>query len=240
MSSDYLFDRARAERIGLDEAVFCGHKTPQQIAEALMYARAENIRMLLTRLDPDKAAKLPRRARSAMDYDPDSRTGIVGRPPPVRRPSRIAIVTGGTSDSRVALEASRTLRYYGEAAAMFSDVGVTGLWRLLDRLKEIAAHPVVIAVAGMEGALFNVLGGLIKSVVIAVPTSTGYGVAAGGGTALAAALGGCAPGIVAVNIDNGYGAACAALRALDLSAPASRPRGGPAGPKPGRRRAARP
>ena len=227
MAVEYLFDRGRADRIGLDEAVFCGNKTPAQIATALDYARAEGMRMLFTRLDAETAAKIPSRHLSALDYDPTSGTGIFGDIPPPRQPRRIAIVTGGTSDSRVAQEAARTLLYYGEASDLFVDVGVTGLWRLLERRDSIAAHPVVIAIAGMEGALFNVLGGLIGSVLIAVPTSTGYGVTEAGRTALAAALGGCAPGIVAVNIDNGYGAACAALRAVRALASDRRDAGPP-------------
>ncbi len=123
-------------------------------------------------------------------------------------------MTGGTGDLPVALEAARTLAFHGETAERHMDVGVAGLWRLLERRGRLSTFPVIIAVAGMEGALFSVLGGLVGSVVVAVPSSTGYGVTAGGTAALHAALGSCAPGIVAVNIDNGFGAACAALRIL--------------------------
>ena len=111
-------------------------------------------------------------------------------------------------------------------------MGVAGLWRLLERRQAIATHPVVIAVAGMEGAIFSVLGGLIGSTLIAVPTSTGYGVTAGGEIALGSALGSCAPGVVAVNIDNGYGAACAALRVLNTGQQVQRPEGGEIGEPP--------
>ena len=97
---------------------------------------------------------------------------------------------------------------------MIFDVGVAGLWRLSERLDEIRAHPIVIAVAGMDAALVSVLGGQVGGVLIAVPTSTGYGAARKGETALAASLASCAPGVVVCNIDNGYGAACAALRTL--------------------------
>ena len=93
-------------------------------------------------------------------------------------------------------------------------MGVAGLWRLSSRLDEIKTHPIVIAVAGMDAALISVLGGLIPSILIGVPTSTGYGAARGGETALGASLSSCAPGVTICNIDNGYGAACAALRAL--------------------------
>jgi NCAIR mutase (PurE)-related protein len=133
----------------------------------------------------------------------------------------VAIVAGGTSDARVAREASRTLAFEGEEATLVVDVGVAGLWRLMERIDEIRRHRVVIAVAGMEGALFSVLGGLVASPVVAVPTSVGYGVGAGGQTALNAALASCASGLTVVNIDNGFGAAHAALRILGDSAGAS-------------------
>jgi NCAIR mutase (PurE)-related protein len=124
------------------------------------------------------------------------------------------VVTAGTSDLPVGREALRTLAFYGVGAREIADVGVAGLWRILKHEQELKRYPVVIVVAGMEGALFSVVGGLVGGVVIAVPTSTGYGAARAGETALHAALAGCAPGLVTVNIDNGYGAACAALRAL--------------------------
>ncbi|MBL8704068.1 MAG: AIR carboxylase family protein, partial [Rhodospirillales bacterium] len=108
-----------------------------------------------------------------------------------------------------------TLRYYGVGVSEIADVGVAGLWRLTARLDEIRRHKVVIVAAGMDAALPSVLGGLVAAPVIAVPTSVGYGVAVGGQTALNAALASCAPGVTVVNIDNGYGAACAALRILN-------------------------
>jgi NCAIR mutase (PurE)-related protein len=123
-------------------------------------------------------------------------------------------VTAGTSDLPVAREAFRTLGFYGVGAREIADVGVAGLWRILQHEQELKRYPVVIVVAGMEGALFSVVAGLVGGVVIAVPTSTGYGVARAGETALHAALASCAPGLVTVNIDNGYGAASAALRVL--------------------------
>ncbi len=129
-------------------------------------------------------------------------------------PSRIAVVTAGTSDLGVSREAVRTLAAYGEAATEWADIGVAGLWRLLERLDDLKRFAVVIVVAGMDGALFSVIGGLLPGAIIAVPTSTGYGMSAKGETALRAALASCAPGIVVTNIDNGYGAACAALRIL--------------------------
>ena len=152
--------------------------------------------------------------RDALDYDEPSRTAILGQLLVPRHPPRIAIVCGGTSDVAVAGEAARTLAFAGEASSRFVDVGVAGLWRLMEHLDDIRAHRIVIVVAGMEGALFSVLAGLVSSAVIAVPTSVGYGVAAGGQAALSAALASCASGIAVVNIDNGFGAAHVALRML--------------------------
>ena len=114
----------------------------------------------------------------------------------------------------MALEAARTLAFEGEEATLVVDVGVAGLWRLMERIDEIRRHRVVIAIAGMEGALFSVLAGLVQCPVLAVPRSVGYGVGQGGRTALRAALASCASGLVVVNIDNGFGAAHAALRML--------------------------
>jgi NCAIR mutase (PurE)-related protein len=129
------------------------------------------------------------------------------------------IVTAGTSDLAVAREAARALAFNGFEAPIIADVGVAGLWRLTRRLEEIRRWKVVIGVAGMEGALFSVVGGLVSAPVIAVPTSVGYGVAHGGTTALHAALAGCAPGVVVVNIDNGFGAAAAAIKILNALRP---------------------
>ena len=129
------------------------------------------------------------------------------------------MVTAGTSDLPVAREAIRTLAFYDIAAREIADVGVAGLWRILAHEDALRRFPAVIVVAGMEGALFSVVAGMVGGLVVAVPTSTGYGVAEGGRTALHAALASCAPGLVTVNIDNGYGAACAAIRALGLQAP---------------------
>lgn len=210
--TDFVHDAARRTRIGLPEAILCATKSPEQIARIARAVVARDGKVLLTRLEPEKVAALP--PDLLLDHDPASRTCFAGE---VARPTaaaRVAIVTAGTSDHGTAREAARTLAFHGEAATLIEDVGAAGVWRLLERREQIAAHPLVIAVAGMEGALFTVLGGLIGSVVIAVPTSTGYGVAHGGNAALTSALASCAPGIVAVNIDNGYGAACAALRVL--------------------------
>ena len=139
----------------------------------------------------------------------------------------MAIAAAGTADVGVALEASRTLRHAGVEASLIADVGVAGLWRLMDRIEDIRRRPIVIAVAGMDAALASVIGGLAPGVVIAVPTSVGYGAAEGGRTALNAMLASCAPGLVVCNVDNGYGAACAALRILNVMAGEEEPKESP-------------
>jgi hypothetical protein len=211
--ADITFDWQRRERIGLAEAVLCAGKTAVQIGEAIALAQGRSAPLLLTRLTPELLAELAPAEIAALDYDPRSRTAILGTPPPTGE-AQVAVVTAGTSDLSVAREAIRTLGFYGVAAREIADVGVAGLWRILQHQEELRRYPVVIVVAGMEGALFSVVAGLVGGVVIAVPTSTGYGAARAGETALHAALASCAPGLVTVNIDNGYGAASAALRAL--------------------------
>ncbi|MCJ2135291.1 nickel pincer cofactor biosynthesis protein LarB [Methylobacterium sp. J-026] len=215
VTEEFTLDFARPERIGLEEAIYCAGKNPEQIDAILATAGARGASLLLTRLDPEKCARLREMAR--LDYCPVSHTAVFGAPPEVRGPARVAVVAAGTSDVPVAREALRTLAYAGRAATLFADVGVAGLWRLTTRLEEIRAHPMVIVAAGMDAALPSVVGGLVAGAVIAVPTSVGYGVAAGGRVALDAVLASCAPGITVVNIDNGYGAACAALRLLNAA-----------------------
>ncbi len=209
--SDFTLDTGRTERIGFGEAVFCAGKSPAQIEAILQAASGSALPLLLTRLDPERLAAVP--LGRTLDYDPMSRTAFSAMPPD-SGPSQVAIVTAGTSDLPVAREAARTLQFSGFGATEIADVGVAGLWRLLCRVDELRAFPIVIVVAGMDAALPSVVGGLLPGCIIAVPTSVGYGVAAGGRAALDAMLASCAPGVLVVNIDNGYGAACAAIRIL--------------------------
>ena len=209
--TDVILDLERKARTGMPEAIFCAGKTPEQIARAIDQAVAGDQSILLTHLSEEQAAALN---TTPFDFDPTSATAIAG---PWEAPTgtpRIAIVSAGTSDLPVLAEAERTLAFHGLPTKRFVDVGVAGLWRLLRVRDELAEFPIVIAIAGMEGALFSVLGGLIPSLIIAVPTSRGYGIAREGEAALHSALASCAQGIVAVNINNGYGAACAAIRSL--------------------------
>ena len=212
---DHTPDGTRSQRIGIDEAVLCADKPIENLKRILDDAHTTDRRLLLTRLSQEKMAAPSELHRQNIDYEAVSRTGWYGETAdtPEQAP-QVAVVTAGTSDVPVAREAVRTLAFSGVACTEIYDVGVAGLWRLLDRVEELSRFPVVIAAAGMDAALPSVLGGLVPGLIIAVPTSVGYGVAAGGLSALNTLLASCAPGIAVVNIDNGYGAACAALRAL--------------------------
>lgn len=212
--NEFRLDWERVARTGTSEAVLCEPKSATQIEAIVVHANELGQRLLLTRLGSRKFSRLSARTREALDYDLSTRTAVLGGLPAAVRSGRVAIVCGGTSDMPVAGEAARTLAFEGEAATLLPDVGVAGLWRLMEQLDEIRRHRVIVAVAGMEGALFSVLAGLVPCAVIAVPTSVGYGVAEGGRTALNAALASCASGLCVMNIDNGFGAAHAALRIL--------------------------
>ena len=174
--------------------------------------------MFFTKLTDNQFSHLDNQHPGLIDYDSVSQTGIV-RPREILPRQQTAIVTAGSSDVPVAREALRTLQFYGHSVLSIDDVGVAGLWRLIDRVGEIEKMPVVICIAGMDAALPTVLGGLIASSIIAVPTSVGYGMAKQGETALRSLLVSCAPGISVVNIDNGFGAACAAVRILNQLVP---------------------
>ena len=210
---DITHDRDRARRIGLEEAIFCAQKTPAQI-NSIIAEGAQLKSLFFTRLSPEKHDKLAASSRSALRYDVVSQTAVLGEIPKVEGKTQVAIVSGGSSDASVVAEAKATLRYHGLGATVIPDVGVAGLWRLLDKVELIQAHPVVIAVAGMDAALPTVLGGLVPSSLIGVPTSTGYGASENGRTALNAMLASCAQGLTVMNIDNGFGAACAAIRII--------------------------
>ncbi len=212
--TEFKLDWERAKRTGTSEAVLCEPKAVAQIDAIVTHAIDLRQRLLLTRLGPRKFGRLAQSVRGALDYEAASRTAILGGLPTACSTGRVAVVVAGTSDVPVAREAARTLEFAGEQPTLMFDVGVAGLWRLMERLDEIRRHRIVIAVAGMEGALFSVLAGLVACPVIALPTSIGYGVGKGGRTALNAALASCASGLAVVNIDNGFGAAHVALRML--------------------------
>jgi NCAIR mutase (PurE)-related protein len=211
-----LFDHARSARIGLPEAVFSQGK-PWPILLGLL-ERFQDSPILFTRLEEEVFGKAPQALRQKYDYDPVSRTAFAAARPSQGGPGRVALVSAGSADAPVAREAARTLLYLGHGHTLYEDSGVAGIWRLDEKIAEITAHHVVIVVAGLDAALASVLGGLTPRPVVAVPTSVGYGLARGGESALSSMLLSCAPGVTVMNIDNGYGAACAAARILSLLA----------------------
>jgi pyridinium-3,5-biscarboxylic acid mononucleotide synthase len=205
-------DPERLARQGFPEVVYCQSKTAGQIADNLRALAAANGRAFGTRLPADRAADVLSALPEAC-YDAMSRTISVGAMEPLHA-SRVAVVSAGTSDLPVSEEAAATLTFLGHPVQRFNDIGVAGIHRLMARVDEIRAADVVIVVAGMEGALPSVVGGLVASPVIAVPTSVGYGASFQGLAALLGMLNSCASGLTVVNIDNGFGAAIAAHRIL--------------------------
>jgi NCAIR mutase (PurE)-related protein len=224
MSEQARLDLQRRQRLGMVEAVWGEHKTAAQIAPILVRLQANGEPALATRVDATKAAAVaellaaePTTAHlgTALRHHPDGRGLSLGDPlPPRPELGRVVVLSGGTSDLPVAAEAQLALHWHGIASELLLDVGVAGLHRLLQQLERLQEARVLIACAGMEGALPTVLAGLVPQPVIGVPVSVGYGVSAGGQAALHGMLASCAPGVTVVNIDNGYGAAMAALRIL--------------------------
>lgn len=209
-----LMDFERRNRCAIEEAVFCEFKTSSQIEQILTLARQNDKTLLLTRLSHEKFLMLSSSWQKELTYHEVARCAILGELPSLSNEAKplIAIVSAGSSDAYVCQEALLTLNYHGVAADLYQDVGVAGLWRLLDKLPQLQQYSIIIAVAGMEAALPTVLAGLVDAPIIAVPTAIGYGVSAGGKVALQACLSSCAGGVVTVNIDNGYGSACAAIK----------------------------
>lgn len=215
MKNSILFDHGRSARIGLPEAVFCQGKSDEAIVELLnRFGKGSGHPILFTRLTPEQFALVPDTVKAGYDYHPLSRTAF-GDTLENRPSGKIAIVSAGTADGSVAWEAARTLTYLGIGNDIYEDCGVAGLWRLTERLDDINNADAVIVVAGLDAALLSVMGGLTSKPIFGVPTSVGYGVAENGKAALASMLSSCAPGVAIMNIDNGYGAACAAARVIN-------------------------
>ena len=204
-------DTDRAARTGDPEVVYGAGKTPEQVIEILAS---------LHRAHPDRAVLATRLSETTLDAvvaahpdavaDPVARAVTLG-PLPVAQ-GLVSVVSAGTSDAPVAAEAALTARVYGSEARQVSDVGVAGLHRVMAVREELAAADCLVVVAGMEGALPSVVGGLVGVPLVAVPTSVGYGASFGGVAALLAMLNSCAPGVTVVNIDNGFGAGVFAAR----------------------------
>lgn len=212
-------DHHRSLRQGLPEAVYGPGKTPKQCAGIVVELLAEpGGPVLLTRADPGQAAAA-QAAVAAAGHLPGTVTGtgrlstLVWRPA-AERPGRVLVLTAGTADQPVADECTAVLSALGFAPMLLHDCGVAGVHRLLASVDELVEADVVVVVAGMEGALASLVGGITPAPVVAVPTSAGYGAALEGVTALLAMLSSCAAGITVVGIDNGFGAACAVARML--------------------------
>ena len=204
-------DHHRALRCGIAEVVFGEGKSVEEIRRIFERATLLSPVVLATRVNGVQASALLKRYPAA-HHNPRARTLRLGKAKTRSATGLVAVVTAGTSDLAVAEEALETLQAFGCKAAPCFDVGVAGLHRLLAQLPLLRRARVIIAIAGMEGALPSVLGGLVRCPVIAVPTSTGYGASFGGVAALLAMLNSCAAGVAVVNIDNGFGAAAAAMR----------------------------
>ena len=215
-SDDVRLDWQRNDRLGISEAIWGLHKSVDQIAAILEAFAVRDQPALVTRVDETKAqAVLQRCNPNLVRFDARARCLTSGNPPPLRPElGTVTVLSGGTSDLPVAAEAQFALHWHGIDAELLLDVGVAGLHRLMDQLPQLQQSSILIACAGMEGALPTVLAGLLPQPVIGVPVSVGYGVSAGGRAALDGMLASCAPGLVVVNIDNGYGAAMAAVRIL--------------------------
>ena len=200
-------DHHRALRLGYPETIFCEGKSPQQTVAIAERLAAAGSLVLATRAEPATARALTERFPAA-EHDEMARTVVIrpGDAPSPTPAGLVLVLSAGTSDVPVAREALVTARTMGARAEGIFDVGVAGIHRLLACRKRLLQARVIVVTAGMEGALASVVGGLVEAPVIAVPTSVGYGASFGGLAALLTMLNSCAPGVLVVNIDNGYGA----------------------------------
>ena len=200
-------DFHRRLRKGAQEVIYGAGKSAEQIIAILKVMEERRaLPVLITRLEQEKAEAVQREV-PALDYHPEGRVAILGEMPEPRGRGKILVLTAGTSDIPVAEEAALTAQFLGNEVVRCYDAGVAGLHRLLAHLDDIMGAQVIIAIAGMEGALPSVVGGLASCPVLAVPTSVGYGASFGGVSALLSMLNSCASGVSVVNIDNGFGAA---------------------------------
>jgi NCAIR mutase (PurE)-related protein len=219
-------DLHRALRNAMPEVVFCQGKTIEQATAILKRLWQHHDRVMGTRLSPEMAEAILKEIPEA-HYEPLSRlvTLVRGETPvqPENAPYAL-VITGGTADMPVAEEAAQTLEFLGSRVERAYDVGVAGIHRLFDQLDLVTGAAVILSVAGMEGALTSVVGGLVSCPVVGVPTSVGYGASFNGLAALLAMLNSCATGVSVVNIDNGFGAGVVAHRILQTGKPASQPK----------------
>ncbi len=214
MNFDIKFDFQRRERLGLFEAIWGQDKSIDQLKRLSERVLSKNEVVFITRINSEKANYLLDLYGDARFYE-EANCLIIGKNLfKIDTNKKVAIISGGSSDLAVTLEAQLALEIYGVNCKTFIDVGVAGLHRLMSQLDEINKYNVLIVCAGMEGALATVVGGLLSQPIIAVPVSVGYGVSKDGEAALNSMLSSCSPGIAVMNIDNGYGAAMAAMRII--------------------------
>jgi len=209
-------DASRPLRNGFCEVIYGENKTYEQMKDIIKALIDAGKNIFATRVSEEIASKLVKNFEKLL-YHKISRTLKLVQKEIELKKGSVAICTGGTADIQVAEEAYQTLEMFGIESERFYDVGVAGLHRILSKIDAIKDKNVIIVIAGMEGALPSVVGGLFKQPIIAVPTSIGYGANLDGLTTLHAMLTSCAEGISVVNIDNGFGAACSAIRILNLS-----------------------
>ncbi len=212
-------DHHRGLRSGMPEVIYCPGKTVPQIKKIIQSMNRAGSSILATKLPKETFRKLKSFLPKFHDYNETAQTLVIEKNKKKKRSGLITIITAGTSDIPIAEEASVTARALGSETETLFDVGVAGIHRLFNNLEEIRKARVIIVVAGMEGALASVVGGLVNQPIIAVPTSIGYGTSFGGVSALLTMLNSCATGIAVVNIDNGFGAGCMAHRINILGEP---------------------
>ena len=210
----FNIDDERHDRIGFPEIVYGRSKPLDIVRNILNYYKEKGENTLITKLQSEKAEILLKEFPNSF-YDDKSEAFIMESISISDQDANVAILSGGTSDAFIVNEVYYTLAFLGYPSVRIMDIGVSGIHRLLSRVEDIRKYNVLVVVAGFEGALPTVVGGLLPQPVIAVPTSVGYGVSTNGQAALSTMLSSCANGITVVNIDNGYGAAIAAVRILN-------------------------
>ena len=215
MDKRFNIDHSRKERLGFDEVIYGASKSLSLLMDLLKDHAQRNQNVLVTKLQGKKAKVLKKTFHNAF-YDEASKIFMLSAIENDDKNYKVGIISAGSSDISVANEAHYTLLYMGVNSKVIHDVGVAGVHRLLDRIEELKTFDILIVVAGFEGALPTIVGGLLPQPIIAVPTSVGYGTAKNGETALHAMLASCANGISVTNIDNGYGAAMCAFRILNI------------------------
>ena len=211
----FNIDHGRSERVGFPEIIYGKSKSVDVIRKILKNYTERRSNALITKLQVEKAREILKIYPDAF-YDEVSEVFILDFEEKEAESDDIAILSAGTSDTFIVNEIYYTLAFLGHFAPRIMDIGISGIHRLMSRLEDLKKYKVLIVVAGFEGALPTVVGGLLPQPIIAVPTSVGYGVSAGGNAALNTMLSSCANGITVVNIDNGYGAAKAAIRIMNL------------------------